>query len=503
MMYKKQEQTYGVSAAHPLAAGVGVRVLEEGGNAVDAAVAVTFALGVVEPYASGIGGGGNMLIFDPAKKEPIVYDYRETAPSHVHDMYNIGVPGVVRGMEKISKDLGKRSLAQAMQPAIELAESGFDIHAILARNLAQTKHTHMFEIPHFYPNKQPLQQGNKLIQYELAETMKQIAREGSNYFYRGKLAQKLIHLQVGMTEENLQNYEAVQRKPIKGTFRGHDIFAAPAPSGGALIMQALKVIERLNIDQLNPHSPSFMTMIGTILQTCYSMRDTYIGDPAFVPIHEQELLDEERIGDMIESIEQATSPSNVKMVDENHTTHFSVIDQDGMVVSTTNTLSNFFGSGVYIDGLFLNNQMQNFSPHTSSPNRFEVGKRCHSLISPTIVSNEGIPWLAIGASGAARIPTLITTVLIKYLIHGYSIEEAIQDKRHYTFGTDFYSEKDLLAHEQLDINQAGYRYKYYPNSLFYGGVQAVLFEHENVHGAGDPRRGGVFRSNCTLHKKGE
>src|SRR5699024_11106594 len=148
MLMKKP---YAVSAANPFAVEVGMDIMDRGGNAVDAAIAVTFALGVVEPYASGIGGGGNMLIFDPAKKEPIVYDYRETAPSHIHDMYKIGVPGVVRGMEKISKDLGKRSLAQAMQPAIELAESGFDIHAILARNLAQTKHTHMFEIPHFYP----------------------------------------------------------------------------------------------------------------------------------------------------------------------------------------------------------------------------------------------------------------------------------------------------------------------------------------------------------------
>lgn len=493
MTSKKKEQTYGVSAAHPLAAEAGVRVLEEGGNAVDAAIAVSFALGVVEPYASGIGGGGNMLIFDPAKKEPIVYDYRETGPSNVHSIYNIGVPGVVRGMEQVSEDLGKRTLAQAMQPAIELAESGFNISEIFARNLAQTKHKHMFEIPHLYPNKQPLQHGHMLIQSELAETMKHIAREGSTYFYRGKLARKFINLQVGMTEENLQNYEAVQRKPIKCSFRGHDVYAAPAPSGGALIVQALKVIERLNIDQLNPHSTSFMTMVGTILQTGYSIRNTYIGDPAFVPMNEQELLEDELIEDIIESIERATSPSQVKMFDENHTTHFSVIDQNGMVVSTTNTLSNFFGSGVYIDGLFLNNQMQNFSQNTSSPNRFEVGKRCHSLISPTIVSNDGIPWLAIGASGAARIPTLITTVLIKYLMHGYSIEEAIQDKRHYTFGTDFYSEKDLSAIEQLGINQEGYRYNYYPNSMFYGGVQAVLFKNGEVHGAGDPRRGGVFR----------
>lgn len=485
-------KNYGVSAAHPLAAEAGIRILADGGNAVDASIAVAFALGVVEPYASGIGGGGNMLIFHSGEKEPLAYDYRETAPSQVDPSYNVGVPGIVRGMEKIAAEQGTRTLAQLMQPAIELAEKGFEVNKILSHNLAHTKHSHMFEISQFYPNKKPLVQGDILIQPALAETMKNIAKEGSSYFYSGAFADKLVALNVGITKKDLLNYETVVRKPLQGTFRGHNVYAAPAPGGGALVIQALQIIEQLGLDKQNPRSASFMATIGTILQTCYAVRNTYIGDPSFVPIKEELLLDEGYIEQMIQSIEKQEEPPNIQMEDVNNTTHFSVIDQDGTVVSTTHTLSSFFGSGLYMEGLFLNNQMQNFSNDPLSPNRLEPGKRCHSLIAPTILSENGKPWLAIGASGAARIPTLITTVLIKHLTHGQSIKEAIIDKRHFSSQTDFYSERDLSPAEQQVIKDLGYAYNYYPNALFYGGVQAVGRNNGNVDGAGDPRRGGVF-----------
>ncbi len=492
---KVMKKPYGVSAAHPLAAEAGLRILDEGGNAADAAIAVAFALGVVEPYASGIGGGGNMLIVPADGNGPVVYDYREIGPSRLNPLYNAGVPGVVKGMELIAKDQGVLPLAQSMQPAIELAEQGFEINDIIARNLANTAHDEMFELAHMYPDQQPLQSGDLLIQKELAETMKQIAAKGSSYFYHGGFASQIAKTNVGITEEDLASYDAIVREPVHGSYHGHDIYAAPAPVGGALIVQALQLIERTGLDKQDPTSASFMAKLGNILQACSKVRMEYNGDPAFVPVDETRILADTFIDELLESIQNQTEPPNVEMKDVNNTTHFSVIDGEGMVVSTTNTLSNFFGSGVYVGGFFLNNQMQNFSKEKDSPNAYVPGKRCQSIISPTVLSTDGRPWLAIGASGAARIPTLITTVLMKYLNHNYSIADAIADKRHFATETDLYSETELSQADQSVLSEMGYTYVYHPEPMFYGGVQAVAYKDGVIEGAGDPRRGGVCRKN--------
>lgn len=486
-------QQYGVSAAHPLAAEAGLRILAEGGNAVDAAIATAFALGVVEPYASGIGGGGNMLIYPTDGTEPVVYDYREIGPSVLNPLYNTGVPGMVKGMEQIAKDQGVLPLAESMQPAIELAENGFEINEIIARNLAHTKHSEMFDITHMYPNKKPLQAGERLVQKELAETMKHIATEGSAYFYTGELAAKMINTNAGFTHDDLVSYDSVIRKPVHGRYHGHDVYAAPAPVGGALIIQALQVIERLELDKEDPTSASFMAALGNVLQTCNEIRMSYIGDPTFVSIDEQRILDETYVQRIVQTIQQRKTPPNIEMKDINNTTHFSVIDGNGMVVSTTQTLSNFFGSGVHVAGFFLNNQMQNFTKGKGSPNVYVSGKRCQSIIAPTVLSTNGRPWLAIGASGAARIPTLITTVLLKYIRHGYSIADAIADQRHFASETDLYSEKELSEVEQRVVKEMGYTYIYHPEPMFYGGVQAIALTNGKIEGAGDPRRGGVCK----------
>src|SRR5699024_3295994 len=363
-----------------------MRILREGGNAVDASIAVACALGVVEPYASGLGGGGNMLIHPTDGGEPVVYDYRETAPSHLDTAYNTGVRGAVKGSERISKEYGKLSLHEVMQPAIELAETGFPINEIISRNLAETKHSNMVNISHFYPNKKPLQPGELLIQKELAETMKRIAAEGSDVFYTGELADEIIRTGVGISVEDLADYETVLRKPVKSTFLNHKVYTAPAPVGGALIAQALRVIEEMELYKEDVTSAAFMAKLGNILKSCYTMRNIYMGDPAFVHVKEDRLLEEAAIQSLVSTIEQQTSPPQIEMKDVNHTTHFSVMDEDGMVVSTTNTLSNFFGSGVYVGGMFLNNQMQNFSRDSDSPNAYKPGKRCQSIIAPTILS---------------------------------------------------------------------------------------------------------------------
>lgn len=493
---------YGVSAAHPLAVDVGMSILKKGGNAVDAAAAISFALGVVEPYASGIGGGGNMLIYPQDHKAPVIYDYRETAPHQIHKLYNVGVPGLVKGMEKVVSDFGQLTLKEVLQPAIQLADNGFAISEIISNNLKTTKHVELFELDHFYPNGQPLEQDERLVQYELAETMNKIAEHGSKYFYEGAIAEAIVDAQVGITYEDMEAYDIKVRRPLHATYGSFDVWSAPAPVGGSLIIQTLQLAEKLGIDKYDTSSPDFIIGLSKILHACYELRFMYNGDPDFVTINEQTLFEDSYIEALAESIKQNTNIPDFIMKDVNHTTHFSVIDAHGMVVSTTNTLSNFFGSGVYIDGIFLNNQMQNFTDDCQSPNVYEHGKRCQSLIAPTVISKNGHPYMAIGASGAARIPTIISKVIMAHMKQGVSLTDAISEGRFFVSTHEVFCEQEMSNESITHLKEHGYDYIYHPDPMFYGGVQAIVTKDGSIEGAADPRRGGTFKSNVeqSLHK---
>lgn len=484
---------YGVSAAHPLAVEVGMNVMEQGGNAVDAAVAISIALGVVEPYASGIGGGGNMLIFPVEGTDPVVYDYREMAPSQLNKKYQIGVPGLIKGMETIAEDFGRFSFAKLLEPAIELAENGFPIGKVLATQLIMTKHKHLKSYEHFYPGQMPLQENETLIQKALAESLKKIAKYGSDYFYQGELARKFAAANVGITLEDMEGYEIKIRKPLKSEYGSLDLWSAPAPVGGAYIIQTLRLAELLDIDQLHVLSPDFIAIFGKMMQELTKRRMTYNGDPEFNVINESDIISDRYIEEIAQEIKQSTYDPTIMLKDSNHTTHFSVVDADGMAVSTTNTLSHFFGSGVYVEGIFLNNQMQNFSDNPDSPNKYEVGKRCQSIIAPTILSKDHKPVLVVGASGAARIPTIIATTIFKYIKQGYSLEEAISESRFFVSQNKVMLEEEMNEKDVHLLQQHGYTPVHFPEPMFYGGVQALAIKNGELEGAADPRRGGIFK----------
>lgn len=489
------EKPYGVSAAHPLAVDVGMNILQRGGNAADAAAAISFALGVVEPYASGIGGGGNMLIFPNDGTTPVVYDYRETAPKHLNRLYNVGVPGLVKGMERIVRDFGNLTFKDILQPSIQLAEHGFAISDIISNNLKTTKHIELFDLNHFYPNREALEPGDILIQKELAESMKQLAIYGSEYFYEGEMAKAIVDVDVGITSEDMRAYDVKRRQPLQATYDSYDVWSAPAPVGGGLIIQTLQLAEKLGIDQYETSSPDFMMGLSKILHACYELRFKYNSDPDFVSFNEQELLGDMYINALAESIKHCKDIPDVRMKDVNNTTHFSVIDAQGMIVSTTNTLSNFFGSGVYVKGIFLNNQMQNFSVDPMSPNTYEHGKRCQSLIAPTVLSKNGQPLIAIGASGAARIPTIISKVIMAHVKQDVSLADAISAERFFVSADEVFCEQKLSTESIDQLKTNGYEYVHYPDPMFYGGVQAIVSNDGLLDGAADPRRGGTFKTN--------
>ncbi|TBL80719.1 gamma-glutamyltransferase family protein [Paenibacillus thalictri] len=492
--------SYGVSAAHPLATDAGIRILEQGGNAVDAVVAVSFALGVVEPYASGVGGGGATMLYDAAAGDPRFFDYREVLPaSGIVSPKEIGVCGFVRGMEEMHRKLGSLPWSELLQPAIEIAEQGFVTSDILEYQLTTVAYLNRSAMPHFFPDGEPLKAGSLLVQPELAETLRHIALQGSRYFYEGALAEEIVRLVEGMSLTDLKDYKMLERTPVYGRFAGYDVVGSPAPLAGITIIQALQMAEYVKLSSYAEQSAEFVHLTADIIKTCFDDRKLVMGDPAFVHVPSAEMTMSDyalRLARNLSPHRLADAPVETPR-DYNSTTHFVVVDRAGVVASVTNTVSDFFGSGVYVRGFFLNNQMRNFSSDAGSPNKAEPGKRPHSYVSPTMLFQQGKPFFTLGSSGGNRVPTILTRLLVRFLQNGVSLEEAVRLPRFYSDERLIYLEEDLAEADKTKLLRMGYRLQYHPVPIRYGGIHGmVLGEQGAVHGIADPRRKGK----CTIRR---
>jgi gamma-glutamyltranspeptidase/glutathione hydrolase len=487
-----------VSAAHPLATDAGIHILEQGGNAVDAAISVSFVLGVVEPYGSGIGGGGAAMLYHETMGAPRFFDYREVLPaSGIVSPKEIGVSGFVKGMEDMHRKLGSLPWNKLLQPAIEIAEKGFVISDIMEHQLTSVAYLNRSVLPHFFPDGEPLKAGSALIQLELAETLRQIAIQGSRYFYEGTVAEDIVRLVDGMSLTDLQEYKVLERTPIYGQFAGHEVIGSPAPLAGITIVQALQMAEYLKVSQYKERSAEFVHLVADIIKTCFEDRKTIMGDPSFVPVQSDELTSPDysiRLARSLNPYRLSDAPIEVPK-DYNSTTHFVVVDKQGMIASVTNTVSDFFGSGVYVRGFFLNNQMRNFTSEPDSPNKAEPGKRPHSYVSPTFIFKEGKPFFTLGSSGGNRVPTILTRLLVRFLQNNMSLEEAVRLPRFYSDERLIYLEEDLEESERKKLLQMGYRLQHHPVPIRFGGIQGmVLGEQGAMYGIADPRRKGK----CTI-----
>lgn len=485
---------YAVSAAHPIAVDIGMNILQRGGNAVDAAIAISFALGVVEPHASGIGGGGNMLIYPNNDTPPVLYDYREIAPTYVSSEYNVGVPGFLKGMEEISRDYGHFSLNTLIDPAIDVAENGFHINDVLARQMSTTKHKRLMKMKNFFPKNKPLAENELLVQQELAESMRMIATRGADFMYRGPLGKEIVKRGVGITEADLADYEIKIRRPLQSNYGPYNIWTAPAPAGGGVLIQALHLLESLGLDDIDVSSPAFIVGLAKILRKGYEQRIQTNGDPDFISINEEPFIQASHFHHLAAAIRNENYfLEDLSVKEYNNTTHFAVIDAQGMMVSTTNTLSNLFGAGIQVNGIFLNDQMRNFTNRESSPNKIETGKRCQSLIAPTIISKNDQPFITIGSSGGQRITTMIVRTLIQYLKQNIPLQDAVAKERFYVNKKEVFSEKAMNKSDQETLAELGYKYTHFPTAMFYGGVHALVRHEDTIEGAADPRRGGIWR----------
>lgn len=457
-----------VSVSAP-ASEAGLAVLKQGGNAVDAAVATAFALAVTYPQAGNIGGGGFMVVYPGKGQPPQVVEYREKAPGAVtvdtfvseKELYGhkvVGVPGTVRGMELAHKEYGKLPWKDVVLPAVKLAEKGFALDKRVAKDLNK-----LLEDGDQFPemarvfgraDNSKWQAGDKLVQPDLAKTLALIANEGAKAFYTGKIADQIVaEMKAGgglITRTDLVNYEAHLRPPIHGVYRGHDIYAPPPPcSGGMCLVEMLNILETFNLKSEDRYSPRTMHCMIEAMRRGFYDRARYLGDPAFtsIPLH---LISKKYAKELAASIIQTqATPSaqlakDIKLAAEgDSTTHFSVIDRDGMAVSNTYTLERGFGSKVVVKGagFLLNNEMLDFNwkpGYTDTkgsigtkPNQVAPGKKMLSSMTPVIVAKNGKVVLVTGSPGGRTIINTVLCVLINVLEYDMDVRAAVDAPRHH------------------------------------------------------------------------
>jgi gamma-glutamyltranspeptidase/glutathione hydrolase len=526
-----------VISSDSLATQVGVEILKKGGNAVDAAVAVGFALAVTYPQAGNIGGGGFMVI-RMANGETVTIDFREKAPMKASEnMFldengnfvpeksqvghlSVGVPGSVAGLLLALEKYGTMSRREVLEPAIELAEKGFIVNEGLA-NAFKNAFEHFKKFPstmrYFSKNGQPYSAGDRLVQKDLAKVLKLIRDKGRDGFYKGKVADLIVdEMKRGgglITYEDLENYQPVLRKPVVGNYRGYEIISmGPPSSGGVCLIELLNILENFDLKKYGFGSSYTIHYLVEAMKRVYADRAEYLGDPDFVQIPLDKLLSKEYAKELASEIDTfyATPSSriirSVSPTSEGvHTTHYSVVDRWGNVVAVTTTINSYFGSMVAVDGagFFLNNEMDDFSAKPGAPNQFgllgskansiQPGKRMLSSMTPTIVLKNGKPFLVLGSPGGSTIITSVLQVILNVVDFGMNIQEAVDSPRihHQWYPDQIFFEKRGLPRDVIEnLERRGH--KLVERAGYQGEVQAILIDENGVkYGAVDPRGYGL------------
>jgi len=522
-----------VVSAEKFATLAGLEVLKEGGNAIDAAVTVGFTLAVTFPRAGNIGGGGFMLVHLNEGNKTIAIDYREKAPKAAtkdmfldkdgnvdneksrNSIHSVGVPGTVAGLILALENYGTIPLQRALKPAIELAQQGFPVTGELRNSLIQFE-TRLLKSQEskkvFFSNGgQPPVVGEKLIQKDLAWALKQISKKGRDGFYMGKVAKKITKFmkQDGglITKEDLASYEAVIRKPVAGTYRGYEIFSMPPPSsGGVHLVQILNILENFDMPSYKQNSPESIHIMAEAMKLAYADRSKYLGDPDFADIPVEELTSKsyaKKLGKKI-SKNKALVSSKVKPgnpYESPDTTHYSIMDKYGNVVSNTYTLNFPYGTGISVPGtgILLNNEMDDFSAKSGSPNAYgligneynsiEPEKRMLSSMTPTIVLKDGKPFLITGSPGGSRIITTVLQILTNTIDYQMDIAGATVSPRiHNQWLPDkLYVEKDIAPGKRKKLIKMGHNIE---ETKSLGSAHSVTKIGNYFYGFSDPRRAG-------------
>ncbi len=526
-----------VVTAEPHASKVGYDVLAAGGNAVDAAVAVSLALAVTHPQAGNLGGGGFMIV-RMADGRTAAFDYRETAPARAHrDMYlqadgsvhpekslwgaaAAGVPGAPAGLLAALEEFGSRELKALAAPAIALARDGFPVSHFLASSLRSKRGIlGRFESTKkvFYDGDAPLRAGQALVQEDLARTLERFAEGGFDGFYKGETA-RLIVAQMKRDDgyiaaKDLAAYTPKRREPLRGSFRGHEVLSMPPPSsGGVALLQMLGILEGFDLRASGFNSSRSIHVMSEAMRRAYADRARWLGDPDHYPVPIEGMLAPDYIErlrgtielDRVTPVVKAGVPAGAKESDD--TTHFSIVDKDGNAVSCTTTINSTFGSGLVVDGagFLLNNEMDDFSAKPGVPNQFglvggeanaiQPGKRMLSSMTPTIVLKDGKLRYVFGAPGGGRIINGVLQVLLNAVEHRMPLRYAVAAPRvHHQWKPEhlFYERNAINADARRALEAMGHAFARSSRASI-GRVQAIEVRPDGERIAvADPRSGGT------------
>jgi gamma-glutamyltranspeptidase/glutathione hydrolase len=509
-----------VVAAHPLAVEAGLKMLRDGGNAVDAAIATAAALNAAEPFASGIGGGGFMVIHLAREGRTTVIDFRERAPRlasarmfadksdkekewRTASGLGVAVPGALAGWELALKRYGTRPLAEAMTEAIAIAENGYIVSPTFSDVSKEEYERLIRNLPEdsVYLNAGlPYEPGERFQNPDLARTLRRIADRGVEDFYRGEIARKIVSAvrdkQGIMSLEDLAGYQAAEVSPLQGRFRNLEIFTAPLPaSGGLHLIQFLNIIESWPVGKWGPNSAAYVHHLSEALRFIFADRERYLGDPESAPVPVQELISDRPLD---------TYPAAGLMAGGTrtaNTTHLCVVDEAGNIVSLTQSINDFFGTGIVPEGtgILLNDHMDDFASDPESPNAPGPGRRPLSFMAPLIIFKESEPFMVLGSPGGSRIFSSLTQIILNAAEFEMSLDEAIEAPRFFSFSEDGkagpievesrFAEEVIRTlrgmGQEVDVLKAYDKH--------FGGAQGIMIlkESQVLLGGADSRRDGV------------
>lgn len=521
-----------VASQEAVATKIGLDILKQGGNAVDAAVAVGYALAVTLPRAGNLGGGGFMLVYLADKKQVIAIDYREKAPADAsRDMYldengevvpnlstfhglAIGTPGTVMGLEHARKTYGSLPREVLMAPAINLAKQGIVVTADLANSLYALKER-LSKWPNtrniFYKkdgsNYQP---GDILKQQDLAKTLSLISKEGEKGFYQGDVAKAIatsIQEANGIvTEQDLENYNVVERKAIQGTYRGYEVFSMPPPSsGGVHIVQILNMLENYDLSAMGHNSAQHIHTMVESMRRAYADRSLHLGDSDFVKVPVKTLTSKKYAKQLVAtinpdkaSLSKDIQPDTNLPYESDQTTHFSVVDKWGNAATNTYTLNYSYGSGIVAKGtgVLLNNEMDDFSAKPGHANGYGLiggeansiapGKRPLSSMSPTVILKDNQLFMVTGTPGGSRIITTTLQVISNVIDYGMNVADATSATRiHHQWLPDYIRIESGLSLDTIKLlEQKGHQLKLQSTM---GSTQSIMKSENGLYGASDPR----------------
>jgi len=522
-----------VVSTHPAASEIGLAILKKGGNAIDAAVAVNFALAVCHPSAGNIGGGG-FLVYRDKSGNVKALDYREKAPSAAsRDMYldangniipgksmtgifSVGVPGTVAGMQEMHDKLGHLPWSELLKPAVDLANKGLLLTEKEARGLNRQRTEFLKENPGktylLSADGKEWKQGDLLIQTDLAATLERIMTKKANGFYKGKTARYIVkemQAQNGLiSKKDLKNYQAVWRTPIKSKYKNYQIIGMPPPSsGGVALAQLLQMVAPYSLNKWGPSSDSTIQVMVEAERRVYADRSKWLGDPDFVKVPVNELIDPAYNSNRMSSLNfaQATPSSSIQAgtfpgYESPETTHYSIVDGEGNAVSITTTLNNSYGSKVFVGGagFLLNDEMDDFSAKAGSPNLYgligskaneiQPNKRMLSSMTPTIVEENGQLKMVVGTPGGSTIITSVFQVVLNTLEMGMNMQQAVEYPRfHHQWLPEKITAEPKRFSEEQQIRLQSKRYTFSPVSAI-GLVEGILvLPNGNLQGGADSR----------------